>query len=451
MRPINLHHLSAQIVQAATIIEIENIYDFHQFIEHHSTKEILVLNNPARFAIFSNQGILQILSKDFLTVDDYKKADSNGFKTSKDYYDAVDQNIKTFEEYDIIVQNGITDTTIIEKMQLQGYTNNFKDYKNYADKYPDKQQFKSPFEMYNFGIENEFDDFPQCFAGIMAGFDNGIVFKDAMDKGFHFASQYHEAIENGFNNADEYEKALEEGITNRHEWIQKKNLESINQNLPHDQALLLLLLSKLEQGKKASINKLKQLLENEIEEYLSVDNKPFEWFKTSLKTNEEYSKFLETNESVAKFGKYDPDGEFFELYQIQNRSIVIDGSNVAHNSKNGVPEKPSIENLQIMVKYLKSKGFTDIMIIADASLRHKLVDIKKLPQLQEQAKYEIAPAGKPADIYLIEYVKAKHCLLLSNDAFNQYKLTDPWVAVNINFYRLTFMITDGEVFMPDLK
>ena len=248
-----------------------------------------------------------------------------------------------------------------------------------------------------------------------------------------------------------YQKAKEEKVKTYLEYIDKHNLEMSSPDLPHDQSLLLLLLSKLEQGKKIGVTKLKILLEQTLSQYKTKDGKLFDWFKTSLKKNKDYISFLETNSEAAQFGHYDTDGEFLEIYQLQNRSIVIDGSNVAHNSQNGVPEKPSIANLIKMVRFLKTKGFSDILIIADASLRHKLIDLDKLPQLNDEAKYLIAPAGVEADVYLIDHVKRKHCLLLSNDAFKQYKMTDPWVAVNIDYYRLTFMITEEGVFMPDIK
>jgi hypothetical protein len=451
MKTNNLHHLNAQIVQAATVINIQNIVDFCDYLEHHNTREIFKLTDPNRFAILNNHGLFQILSKDFLCVEDYKKATQAHFEKSEDYYAATDQGIKSYEEYEMIVKHGITDKSIVEEVKNQGYIDGFENFKRPVFAHKTVPKFKNALEFYNYGVENGYENYPACMVGIMAGFTNAAEFNAAFEKGFTLAVDYNEAIENGFLNSDEYEKAKAENVKTRHEWIQKTNLEVSYPDLPHDQSLLLLLLSKLEQGKKASINKLKQLLETEIKEFLSADDKPFGWLNISLKTNDDFTDFLQNNENVSKFGKYDVDGEFFELYKIQNRSIVIDGSNIAHNSKNGIPEKPSVANMILMVNHLKSKGFTDIMIISDASLRHKLSDVKRLPELDKIAKHDIAPAGTQADVFLISYVKSKHCLLLSNDAFNQYKLTDPWVAVNIDFYRLTFMITDGEVFMPDLE
>ena len=233
--------------------------------------------------------------------------------------------------------------------------------------------------------------------------------------------------------------------------LQKDNLELAYPELTHDQNVCLFLLSKLEQGKKASVNKLNSLLNESLEEYKDTETKKlFSWFTTALGSKKKLAPFLQNNENVRKFGTYDADGEFFEVNAIKDRSVVIDGSNVAHNSIKS-SEKPSIGNLILMVKYLKKVGFSDILIIADASLRHKLSDLNRLEELSKIAKYEIAPAATSADKFIISYVKLKHCLLISNDTFKEHKVVDTWTAMNIDYYRLTFMITDGEVFMPDLK
>jgi len=44
-----------------------------------------------------------------------------------------------------------------------------------------------------------------------------------------------------------------------------------------------------------------------------------------------------------------------------------------------------------------------------------------------------------------------HCLLLSNDTFQEWKAHDPWVAENIDFYRLSFLINQDSVLLPDVK
>jgi hypothetical protein len=76
-----------------------------------------------------------------------------------------------------------------------------------------------------------------------------------------------------------------------------------------------------------------------------------------------------------------------------------------------------LANLITIIKFLKEKGFTDIIIIADASLRHKLGDAESLKQMVQLAKHEITPALKSAGTFLISHVKPRHCMVLSNDTF----------------------------------
>jgi len=131
--------------------------------------------------------------------------------------------------------------------------------------------------------------------------------------------------------------------------------------------------------------------------------------------------------------------------------VVIDGSNVAHNSQCEKDAKPSMQNIITLCSFLKAKGFSDISVIVDASLKYKIEDGDKLPTLKELATYIIAPKETSADMFIIDMVKQTHCLLVSNDTFREWKKSDPWIATNVDFYRLTFMITNEKVYMPDLK
>ena len=454
MKPNQINYIKAN-VQNAAIIELENLLDFYKYIELHNVKEVFIFDNANKFGVLSHQFILQINSNGYETIEDAKVALLNKFPTAEDFYDAKKEGLSSYELYEMKTKFGIEDKEKLEKIESEGYLVGFELFKT---RYNDIQKvntnfkpFQNALELYNYIIENQFEDYNQALKSLVGGFTSLEEYKSAHEKGFEYNKDYKEALINGFPNFEKYQKAKEEKVKTYLEFIDKHNLELSSPDLPHDQSLLLLLLSKLEQGKKVGVTKLKLLLEDTLNQYKTKDGKLYDWFQTSLKKNKDYISFLETNSDAAQFGHYDKDGEFLEIFQLQNRSIVIDGSNVAHNSQNGQPEKPSIANLIKMVRFLKTKGFTDILIIADASLRHKLIDLDKLPQLNDEAKYLIAPAGVQADLYLIDHVKRKHCLLLSNDAFKQYKMTDPWVAVNIDYYRLTFMITEEGVFMPDIK
>jgi hypothetical protein len=41
--------------------------------------------------------------------------------------------------------------------------------------------------------------------------------------------------------------------------------------------------------------------------------------------------------------------------------------------------------------------------------------------------------------------------MVSNDQFREWKALDPWIEDNIDYYRLTFRITDSLVLLPELE
>jgi hypothetical protein len=215
--------------------------------------------------------------------------------------------------------------------------------------------------------------------------------------------------------------------------------------------LLLLILNKIDQGKKVSLNKIKQLLEEEIKTFHKPNGNLPHWFTISLKEDQDFATFLLKNEKAVKLGDYDADGEFYEIKALNERSILIDGSNVAHNSSGNNKSNAKLSNLITMVKFLKKKGFIDIVIVADASLRHKVIDKENFEKLEQEATYFVAPAETTADTFLLSMVKSKHSLLVSNDTFREYKIIDPWLAANIDYFKLTFLITDDGVVMPELE
>lgn len=456
MKPNHKNYLKASVLSAATVIEISTILDFCKYIDHHNIKDVFVIENNSKFAVLAHNSLIQINTNAFLTLDDAKNAFMNEFPDAAEFYDALELNISSYADFQLVKVCGIKDKTLFEEIQNKGFVSGFEKYKAYLQEELqdfDTTVFPDILALYNFAKENHFENFELFFEAFKAGFENFENYQIALEKGFTTAKDFKTALENGFPNNELYQVAKGEAVATYNELQQKMSLELAYPDLKHDESVLLFLLSKLPQDKKVGLNKLHSLLETAFEEYENPNSKKVEgWFTRSFEKIEDIAAFLANNENVKKFGTFDVDGEFFEINTIKDRSIVIDGSNVAYNSvSRGDGQKPMIAHLITMVNFLKKKGFIDILIIADASLRHKLGDAERIKELGQIAKYEIAPAATTADVFLISHVKARHCLLLSNDTFKDHKFSDSWTATNIDYYRLTFMITDGEVFMPDLK
>ncbi len=439
-------------VRGVAVIELDGFMDFCKYAEQHHIKEIFLLENETKFGLLHQQIMFEIPANGFKTLEDGRTATHNKFPSAELFYTAIAEGISNYDWYILKNKHGIQDLNILKKLQDEGYIEGYEVFKKELQQtVKNLPIFENAYDFYLYANENEFESVQEYLAGISKGFITALSYKAATKLGYEDYDNYKKGFENNFPDNDTYQKAKELNITNHAEYTSKLNLELSYPELTHDQNLFLLLLSKLEQGKKVSLYKLKTLFENQLEEYKNKNGKLFHWFTVALNTDQDYVSFLQENKDVAQFISFDADGEFIDVFQLKNRSVVIDGSNVAHNSQNNKPDRPSIANLLRMVRFLKTKGFTDILIIADASLRHKLVDLNKLSQLNQEAKYIIAPAGVAADIYLIQHVKRKHCLIISNDTFKQYKQHDRWVAMNIDYYRLTFMIDENEVLMPDIE
>ena len=451
MKTQNLQYIAADMQHVANKMEIKNILDFCQLIEKHHVKEVFVLEKENDFAIVYQQFLLTITQNGYENLDDYRLATTNNFAKAKDFYEAQSLNIHTFENFELMRTCGIQDATVFKTIDDKNYIEGFKQLLNYqTENEITTHAFKNPYELYTFASENHFDTFDQFFQSYKNGFTNFPEQNIALEKGFTLAKEYKEAIENGFGNYTDYIEAKKKGIATLDEYAKKSSLEIDDENCIHDQKILLLMLSKIDQGKKVSLNKIKALFEKEKEEYRFANKQLPDWFKVTLTENETFTEFLLKNENAIKIGDYDVDGEFFEIKPLNDRSVVIDGSNVAYNSNTSNDNKPYFQNLITLVSFLKKKGFSEITIIADASLRHKVADKEKLIELEKNATYIVAPAETTADVFLLSMVKMKHCLIISNDTFKDYKVVDPWIATNIDYFRLTFMITKDGVFMPDL-
>ena len=452
MKTQNLQYVAADLSRIENTIEIKSITDYCQLIEKHHVREVFVHSDPDNFAIAYHTFLLTLPRKEFKTLEDYRNAAQYNFEHANEYYEAQSLNIKTYENYELLKTSGIQDPELYKTMESKKFMEGYQQLIDFLNQNENTTySFKNPYELYTFATENQFETFDHFFNAFQNGFTNFHEYSIAQEKGFSLASEYKEAAANGFRDYEIYKEAKDLGIKTIDVYEKKFHLEADDQDCIHDQKVLLLLLSKIDQGKKVSLNKLKTLFDTELIAYQNEEKELPSWFTTTLNDTESLITFLSNNEKAVKLGDYDADGEFFEIKPLNDRNVVLDASNVAHNSQGNKDSKPTLQNIITMVKFLKKKGFTDIVVIADASLRHKVTDKEKLEELEKETTYFVAPAETSADTFLLSMVKSKHCLLISNDTFREYKIKDSWLAANIDYFRLTFMITPEGVIMPELE
>lgn len=461
MKKNHPHYFSVGVLPTLPRIEFSDLKEMHRYVDTFDVNPVFTAdldgNGHNAFAIFKDACMFFCRSQGFKTLEDFRLATEKGFPDASVFYQAQSEGYTKYNDYLMVKEAGVSDAVIIETMKKKGFIAGFsilaKRLEENPDSLPADLRFKHAYELYCFAQKQRFDDFESMMDAMSKGFMEKSLYVAAKALGFTCFSDYEDAAKRGFRDNEVLKFANENNIKDAADLKLYKDLEALNKdNLAHDLRLMLILLSKIEQGKKVSLNKLSGLLNKETATYKNPESGELPgWFKVAISSIEHLDEFLHKNDSVKRYGHYDAEGEVFEINQMKDRAIVLDASNVAHASNGKTDKKVLAENLLLMVRFLKSKGFHEISAIADASLRHKISDPENLETLKEEIEYLEAPRESSADQFLLDYVKSHHCLIVSNDTFREWKVQLPWVAENIDYYRISFMIKDKNVIMPDLN
>lgn len=122
--------------------------------------------------------------------------------------------------------------------------------------------------------------------------------------------------------------------------------------------------------------------------------------------------------------------------------VYVDASNVAH----GVDlKKPLVTNIILTYNKLVEMGFQTVIIIADASLRHKIDDSRAFEDLINRGIVSQAPAKTSADEFLIGFAKQKTGYIITNDKLQEWRKSDPWAKKNLDDLSIQFMIQEDMV------
>ncbi len=451
-------YFKATLDSSAFLMQLSALSDFVRLAEMQSAKAVFLLGEdasgiPAHFAIPYNGGLLQQAAQGFRTLEEYAAARSAGFTEATEYHSAITAGYQRYDDYKLAVDTGITEADTVTEMKKRGFVEGFAQWQEIKEEMPDIGAVSNPYELYQEAKARHFEDWETLRDALQKGFSQAHDYQVAKGKGFPDAKTYEGALARGLTSMEEYNFAEEHHLRDARDIRVFSELAVAlgGPEMPFDQKVLLILLSRLEQGKRASANKLWEHLGRMKDEHRYEDTSEMpRWFTQAMQSREEMISFLSGNDIAKGYGSYDGDGEFFEIKRLRDREVVLDGSNVAYNSANRKDQKPRVANILLMVRFLKTKGFERVSVISDASLRHRIEDPEKLPELEEAAEYIEAPAEKPADVFIIQHVRNTHCLLVSNDTFREWKTQEPWVAENIDYYRLTFLIRGEEVIMPDV-
>jgi Zc3h12a-like Ribonuclease NYN domain len=452
-----LTYFQANMSQHGSYLQLSSMEELIRYITYSHINTIFVLKkDEGRYFACMQQGILiSYPSLGFNSIEDYKEAIKGGFPDAALFYEAKNGGYASYKDYQLVKEAGISDITTFENIKSQGYLDGYQAFKVLQDEKPlfeGSEAIENPYMLYKYASSKAFTNYHHFKTALDLGFTDAHHYQSAIEKGFKNRLDYEDGLHKGFATGEIYYAALDKKIRDIEDlqrFSELTQLEIAASN--YDERLLLSVISKLPQGKKVSINKLNELFFKTLDMYRYADTQALpEWLTRSLFSIQDITDFLTTKDYAKKFGIYDTEGEYFETKQLNQRKVVMDGSNVAHGTMGNDKGKPMVGNMIKVVNKLISKGFTAITIIADASLRHKLTDMERMEELEKICEYRMAPAETAADVFLIEFVKMEGCLLVTNDTFREWKLKDKWVAENIDYYKMAFMIEGDKVLMPDL-
>lgn len=450
-------HYRCKLLKAELQIELIDLEEFLNFAQDQIVKTIYCFEESgavAQFGISHKGGLLTVDAQGYSQLTDYLDASTKGFTNADTYYKAIEGGFESAEAYKLSLGSDLNDPETYKTLVAEHYQDGYQDYLKLVEEGKVQVQMPAianPYDLYQYGKDGGFANWFELQVAIEKGFTKAADYHSAKELGYTTYNDFQTGMAGGFVNANEWQTAKDAECYSRLEFRSKQDLEIMDaEGLKHDQRVLLQLLARLPEKKEVTVDKIQQLLEKELELYQDPESKQFrKWFSIKLRSRKELLKFLRTNSDIKRFGTYNHDKEVFATRAVQERHVVLDGSNVAHNSHVNHRSAPKVENLQRMIDDLNRRGFNDIKVIVDASLRYKIDDPVALEEFAKSVDYFESPAKTSADVYVINHVKRHNCLMVSNDRFREWKALEPWIEDNIDFYRLTFRITEKKVILPE--
>lgn len=451
-------------------IELKKGQEFVKLAESVNAQFIFMTHDKLEpdlscFLFLHNNIIYKLKRKGFETLADYLESEKNGFPNATEYYEAKKNDINEYKVYLEYKKLGTGDKLPYIKARKLGFIENYdrfivkiKKGSRRLPRYFNISQLSDGVKLYKYAVKEGYKNFKDFQDALFAGFTDSSKFEDAKSKGFTYAGDYSNATRMGFSSASDYIEAKRLKISNKKEFELYAKIKNLAKNkFSFDQAELVDELKNFENGKKISISKLLEILKeitdrNKIIKANDGNKYLPKWYTRKLDSIESIESFLTNTKEIEEIGFFDKEGEYFAVSRLSDKSIYLDGSNVAYGTtEKNKKSKPRYSNIILMAKKLKRLRFREILVIADASLKHKVADPGNFKELDKLVTYLESPSNSTADEFLIETVKKDLCPIITNDTFKDWKEKDKWLKKNIDTIRIPFMIIDNEVSLPALE
>jgi hypothetical protein len=457
-------HIEASNYNGFPVIELTDVIGFVHLAETNKIKFIFRKDAatkespPTEFFCNINNTVYILKANNFLCLEDYFNAIEKKFPGAEEYYAAQKSGYDLFEEFKHSQSSGGANKELFDEAKTAGFVKGFDTFIKKYDTYKNNKHTEiidkdidSPVKLYHYAKNKGIKSYNEFEKVYDAGYPDPSLYNEATAKEFNSADDFFEATRKGFTMPNEYESAKEKKIATKKEYDDYLFLKSGNiKHYGYDEFQLLRLLQEMENGKKLTIAQLRAVLVTEQEKYKRSfkgnDTKLLPvWYIQKIANDEQLHTFLSDCADVKKFGTYHTKDKTFEIFHINKTKVYVDASNVAHNSAANGKLIPMFRNIRMLIQELGGWKFTDITVIADASLRHKAKDINELSRIKKLATYLESPSHTSADKFLLDLIHHEKCIIISNDAFTDWQQKDFWVKQNIDKIRVPFMIKDDKV------
>ena len=455
-------YLEAKEFLHLPVIELKDVKSFTRFANANDIQYIFRITNGDSFEFFftNNNIVYKLHGGGFRTLGDMNLAQNGNFPDAKEYYAGKEAGFTEYNHYNTSLQTGSYSKAEYDAADKAGFAKGFEKFRQKYDEYKKGahtavigSDMDNPVKLHKYALDKEiktFDEFEKIYN---AGFPDLLSYTDASAKGFNEGTKYYDALKRGFSESKEYEEALKLQIENKKEYDEYRYLKDLNsgRDYPFDQLQLLIALSNSDNGAIIPITKAKELLQAAQDKLRKPAKSGAEgqkvmpiWYTSSIGQENKLIEFLKSNKDLKKFGFYNNAKKAFEIFKPSAVKILVDGSNVAHNGK----KNPDLQNIHAVIKELKFYKFKNIIVIVDASLRHKIKYPAQLDELINDLKKDTevhqSPSQTAADEYLIAMAKKEKCLIVTNDEFRDWKKGDKWVRDKVDDLLIKFRVVSND-------
>jgi hypothetical protein len=438
-------------VDPAYVFEFVSLAELYRYAIAKHVKDVFILadaNVAPVFCLLNDQGILQHSTMGFATLEDYATATNNGFTNADVYYTAKQQGYTNVADYNLRLDANIGDKESFDAMRSGGFEAGYQQMVSMQTALP--IGVHDAYSLYTKALAEGFTTYDSYALAASKGFTNQHTFTAATAAGYPTAADYQEGLDKLFTGYHQLQEARERGFRNMDDMNKCRDLDMMDcVGCSSDERILVSLLSKVKESSLIPIDKIQGGLTRAIDTYRYADTQQLpSWLTLSLTGTDTLVNFLCSSNAVKQFGNYIDIEAAYKVNRLKDRQVAIDGYATLHGT---VKDSTPVPDLLLKIAvHLRSKGYERLVLVGKSSHMGILADPQKGEQLLALATLIELPDGIAGLKFQVDFIKRTLCKVVTDSTFAGTRATDKWVAENIDYYKVPFLIKDDEVEVPDL-